>query len=499
MGSPSDAESVPVSGVVTWVSAGDERGYFLQDLGEAATGPRGLWIFDEAGASAGERLWLRGAVTTRGARPALRVAERHSCGQSGLPPPRGLRLPHGGAAELEASDATLVRLEATAVLGAFVEGADGSSWVRLSDQRWFAGSPAARDARRWLDLGWPSLASAGGEGWPRSGDELVPVVGVLDGSGERPLLRPLGTVAWIARNPRPSAPPRASPASWRMAAMNLGNCFTTLRSRGAETALERHYQREKLLAALVALDADVLALLEVENDGGVTESELLAALNARSASPYEAAPPPESPGSDAIHTVLFHRPSRVTLIPGSARDDVRAVHRRPVRAQSFLVGERVVSVLAVHAKSRSCAGAGVADADTGEGCFQTERIDQSLALADFAAEQAERVGSAHLLLLGDFNAYPGERSLTLLADAGYLDRLASVPQAYSFVFDGLAGLLDHAFSSPSLAPAIQAAGIWHINADEPLWLDYRHASTPGFGTDAFRSSDHDPVWLDLAN
>ena len=58
--------------------------------------------------------------------------------------------------------------------------------------------------------------------------------------------------------------------------------------------------------------------------------------------------------------------------------------------------------------------------------------------------------------------------------------------AYSYVFDGQAGYLDHALSSPSLVGKVTGADDWHINADEPIALDYntefktddRYAPTP---------------------
>ena len=48
-----------------------------------------------------------------------------------------------------------------------------------------------------------------------------------------------------------------------------------------------------------------------------------------------------------------------------------------------------------------------------------------------------------------------------------------------------------------------AASIWHINADEPSVLDYNtEYKTPGqvislYTPDEYRSSDHDPVIVDL--
>jgi hypothetical protein len=69
--------------------------------------------------------------------------------------------------------------------------------------------------------------------------------------------------------------------------------------------------------------------------------------------------------------------------------------------------------------------------------------------------------------------------------------------AYSYVFDGLSGYLDHGLATPSADAQVLDATEWHINADEPSVIDYntefkpddRYAPTP------YRSSDHDPVVL----
>jgi hypothetical protein len=77
---------------------------------------------------------------------------------------------------------------------------------------------------------------------------------------------------------------------------------------------------------------------------------------------------------------------------------------------------------------------------------------------------------------------------------------------YSYVFDGQTGSLDHALATPSLVAQITNTGVWHINADEPVILDYNvefkntlgctavTCTSPDFyAATPFRSSDHDPV------
>ena len=75
--------------------------------------------------------------------------------------------------------------------------------------------------------------------------------------------------------------------------------------------------------------------------------------------------------------------------------------------------------------------------------------------------------------------------------------------AYSYVFRGEAGYLDHALASQSLSSKVTGVAEWHINADEPRSLDYNveFKSNPQiaslYNADSYRSSDHDPVIVGL--
>jgi hypothetical protein len=70
---------------------------------------------------------------------------------------------------------------------------------------------------------------------------------------------------------------------------------------------------------------------------------------------------------------------------------------------------------------------------------------------------------------------------------------------YSYVFQWQSGYLDHGLASAVLAPRVTGVAEWHINADEPIALDYNvefktaNQVNTFYAPDAFRSSDHDPV------
>src|SRR5690606_7518262 len=122
----------------------------------------------------------------------------------------------------------------------------------------------------------------------RAGDELDALVGVLvrDGTGFE--VQPPGPLVFRAANPRPAAPEDPG-GTLRVAGFNVKNYFATLADgsarggprqnldcRGAKDATERLGQRAKVAAVVRGLAADLLALVEVENDDGRATRELAA-------------------------------------------------------------------------------------------------------------------------------------------------------------------------------------------------------------------------------
>jgi hypothetical protein len=74
--------------------------------------------------------------------------------------------------------------------------------------------------------------------------------------------------------------------------------------------------------------------------------------------------------------------------------------------------------------------------------------------------------------------------------------------AYSYVFDGQSGYLDHALASAGLAGRVTGATVWHVNVDEPDVFDYDTTFKPPaqdllYEPNAYRSADHDPVLVGL--
>jgi hypothetical protein len=104
------------------------------------------------------------------------------------------------------------------------------------------------------------------------------------------------------------------------------------------------------------------------------------------------------------------------------------------------------------------------------------------------------------LIIGDLNSYDKEDPIDVLLAGGYTDLVHYFQgeYAYSYVFDGQVGYLDHALANPDLMNEVTGTTVWHINADEPDLIDYdmsykQDAQDAIYAPDAYRSSDHDPV------
>lgn len=334
---------------------------------------------------------------------------------------------------------------------------------------------------------------------------LQPVVPIDDASDAayKPTFEPT--------NPRPGAPPAVG-GDIQAASFNVFNYFTTLKSvnsaaRGATTQAQFDIQKSKIVAAINGLDAEVVSLMEIENSIKFGQpidtalADLVSGLNAAAGSDVWAYVPTPAALNDAaitdfITTAIIYKKAALTPVGASQAQIDEAVWntaREPI-AQTFTAGQKTLTVVANHFKSKS--GTGTEPAD-GQGQFNTERTAQAHALVSFVDTLKASSGSENVLLLGDFNAYAQEDPLQVFADAGYVDLVpAKAADQYTYTFDGELGSLDHAIATPALAASITGTGVWGINASE--WGDRGFAFKATESATPYRSSDHDPIVVGIS-
>ncbi len=379
----------------------------------------------------------------------------------------------------------------------------------------------------------------------RAGDSVTRVVGVVDQltvSGAlayetsyriQPTIEPLFTGS--ARPTAADLPSAITGAEIKVASVNVLNYFTTLGSsnftnpngtshqgRGASNATEFTRQQDKIVANLLGLDADVLGLMEMQNngfaDGSSAIDSLVDALNAKAGAgtyAYIAGPFNDGAGSagdaatagdDAIMVAILYKPAKVTPVGQAAVADPTRYDafsasfgsRVPV-AQTFqaLADGEQFTVVVNHFKSKGSVND--PDLGDGQGANNQARLEAARDLLSWLGTNPTGSSDSDLLLLGDFNAYSQEDPITHLDANGY----NKVSSGLSYSFDGLWGSLDHALASDSLSSQVSGAVKWTINAEEPAVLDYNTEfkndaqDASYYASDAYRSSDHNPILIGL--
>jgi uncharacterized protein len=331
--------------------------------------------------------------------------------------------------------------------------------------------------------------------------------------------------------PRPETPPHVG-GTLTVASFNVLNYFNGApnagdfpTTRGAVTASEFARQTEKIVDAIVRFDADIVGLIEIENDGGegqATET-LVDALNAELGAAVYDFIDTGVIGTDEIKLAFIYQPAAVAPIgPYAILDssvDLRFEDQRsrPVLAQTFteLASGQAITVAVNHLKSKGSACL-PADNDPRQGNCNGVRTRAAEAMVDWLAMDPTGQASLGNLIIGDLNAYAQEDPIRTLQAGGYTDLLAAFAPAgttpYTYTFDATQGYLDHALADARLLPLVTGTAAWNINADEVPAIDYLESccGVPGnlrfrtadvaerfYDPSAFRSSDHDPVLVGL--
>lgn len=352
----------------------------------------------------------------------------------------------------------------------------------------------------------------------RVGDTVRSFTAVLSEAFGHYRLQPTEPLLFERVNQRREAPKRTPQSTMRIASFNVLNYFNGdgkgggfPTSRGANTAQEFARQREKIANALLALDADIIGLMEIENDGDEDDSalaDLVNALNQRSTTgPVWQRVLTGQLGSDEIRVALIYRSDRVLTQGAAQRLDtgVFAHGNRVPLSQRFAQASsaQVVRVVVNHFKSKgSCpSDTANANADRGDGqsCWNALRTQAALELSQWLNDNSG--ANERTALIGDFNAYLMEDPIRAFIAQGY--QTVSEAGAYSYVFDGQSGQLDHGLVNGKAKNEIVQVKHWNINADEPRALDYNlefktvEQQLSLYGNGPYRSSDHDPLVIDF--
>jgi len=557
------------------------RGFFIQDAsgdGNPATSD-GIFVFEGSNAntvSVGDVVRVTGTAGENQGQSQISVGTIVKCG-TGTVTPTDVTFPVAAPDFLEQYEGMLVRLPQTMyVTEHFQLGRFGqvvlSSGGRLQQPTNVVapGVPAlALQARNNLNKiilddasqaqnPDPILFARGGlplsaSNTLRGGDTATNIIGVLNytwagnsASGNAYRIRPInalgGYVNFEPTNPRPTSVPDVG-GDVKVVGMNLLNYFNTFDGlpdtvdnctfgvsgapadcRGANTQSEFDRQWVKTVAAILAMNPDVIGVNEIENDGYGSDSaiaHLVDQLNAATAPGTYAfidvdanTGQVDAMGADAIKVGMLYKPASVTPVGQTAALNTAAFvnggdsapRSRPSLAQAFEQNSngQVFIVDVNHLKSKGSA-CDLPDQLDGQGNCNQVRVNSAIELMNWLASDPTGTADPDILLVGDYNSYAMEDPITTIKNSGFTNLISSFlgADAYSYVFNGQWGYLDHALGSASILSQVTGVGDYHINSDEPSVLDYNtdfktlNLQTTLFAPDQFRVSDHDPVIVGL--
>ncbi|MBT0767878.1 ExeM/NucH family extracellular endonuclease [Kineosporia sp. J2-2] len=562
--------AVTVRGVVVGDNEGSSptlQGFFVQDGGDKDKSTSdGIFVYapGKDQVKNGDQVQVTGTAAEYQGQTQITATALSVCATGRSVKPTSVKLPLASADSLERYEGMLVRLpQKLTVTEHYLLGRFGqvtvSSGGRLMQPTnvYPADDPRSARLQAENDLNQLIIDDAlnnqnpdpivfGRDGEPlsatntlRTGDTVKNAVGVLTytwaGNSASPnawRLRPVGALNGSADFTAANARPKKTEVDGdlKVASSNLLNYFNTFTGctygvggeaadcRGAENATELERQTAKEVAALTSLDADVIGLMEIENDGYAADSaiaQLTDALNAATEPGTYAYVDTDAAtgvtnvaGDDAIKVAMLYRPAAVTPVKTLVEND-DLFERHPLSVTFETRKKARVSVVVNHFKSKGCDGATGTDTDQGDGqsCWNTHRVEQATTLASWIdTTVVPAAGDPDVLVIGDLNSYAKEDPILALAAAGYtdmIDRETGSEKAYSYVYDGQSGYLDQALASKSLKSQVKDVEDVHINADEPSVLDYNtNYKTAGqltslYAPDRFRTSDHDPVLIGL--
>lgn len=275
-------------------------------------------------------------------------------------------------------------------------------------------------------------------------------------------------------------------------------------SRGAKNQRQLKRQQNKLVMAMKALNADIISLNEIENDGnqeGSAIAQLTKALSQASGKPYQFVKTGRQLGSDAITVGQLYRADRVTPIAEAHSLTFNYLHR-PLLLQAYRFRQFTFSVATTHLKSKagSCAGDGK-ERRYLAACNQ-EREKASRRIVNYLSRYQVRFQNKPLILMADLNSYSKEPPLAIFKAAGFMragDLITDTsPLRFGYRYRGALGNLDHALLNPAAQKLITTRTSWAINSTVNGQYNYRNRNlTAKQVATPVGSSDHDPLSIIL--
>ena len=297
--------------------------------------------------------------------------------------------------------------------------------------------------------------------------------------------------------------------------------FSYSENRGATGYVEFDLQATKIVNSLVVMDAAIVGLMEIENDGFDSDSALASLVDRLNAKftdtdqhySFVSLANETQIGSDAITCGIIYRPALVETVSDSwiipmpqqkfmTGSSTTLKQMRPALVQTFreIASGENITVVVNHMKSKGSecyedVRENPSDIDVIQGSCSAFRVSAAVTLGE-ALEKADV--AIRVMLLGDFNSNSAEDPMAVITDYtpdthGYTIRSADYivdditeaegsisakdvtktykfqnigHEGYSYIFSGEVSSLDFALGNERVVMEVQSAKHWNINSNE---------------------------------
>lgn len=339
-------------------------------------------------------------------------------------------------------------------------------------------------------------------GTRRTGERVDKLQAVVDFINSNYVIYPAHFPVNFYGNPRKMKPDDIGNCNLKVCGFNMEYYLTTPHAGGIGPATQTELDRQhtKIVDALLAIDADIYGLVEIEQ-GQTALTKLSQALNSATASNhYNFINDNGTVNGTYTKVAYLYRSDKVAPYQSLKNNNSTGpVNRKKLQAFTLKSNNERFIFSINHFKAKSgCSSASGADADQGDGqsCYNAARVAEANSVITSIKTNNAYYADEDALVMGDLNAYAEEDPIQTFVNAGYTDLQIQfhADSAYSYVYRGEAGYLDQALANETLVSQVTGVTVFHINADEPSMFEY---SGTKYQPDMYRSSDHDPVVVGL--
>ena len=270
--------------------------------------------------------------------------------------------------------------------------------------------------------------------------------------------------------------PDVGNARIRIVGQNAENYVSVLTASNSKCHTQADFQAKtnKMANAFLALQADIVAICEVQRDDEIL-SYICNAMNTLSGLTVYTYVTDGIDGAILsednympLKSGFIYRSDKVTPVGSSSSPYYyEGEYNSRLRIQAFKENStnEIFTLSMNHFKAKSGAGQG-----------ESTRIQN----ANNLVSALDNISyDPDILIMGDLNAYMGEEAIEILENAGYDEQLIVYDEnAYTYNYYGSLGILDHVMANSTMATQITGAYAYHIN------------TAGGYN---YKYSDHDAV------